>query len=108
VESDANEVGQNPLHTAARQRWVEGVPALAERPDGADVMPIVNPAIYESIECFRLFLFAENSTVTITARTHLSLWTFLHFAAHTGAEGSTRDNIHGEVHLVAAAGQNGG
>jgi hypothetical protein len=92
VESDPNEVGQNPLHTAVGHRWFEGVqdlllrfPALAERPDVAAVMSIVNTAICESIECFRLFLCAGNSTETITALTHLSLWTFLHFAAHTGA-----------------------
>jgi ankyrin repeat protein len=91
VEKDADDTGQNLLHTAARQKWMAGVqylieryPGLALAPDVSGLTPVVNTAIYESLDCFNLFL-TEGIVSSVAMRSELTEWTFLHFAAHTGA-----------------------
>jgi ankyrin repeat protein len=91
IETDATDTGENPLHTATRQQWVDGVKFLLERApklacavDVAGIPPVFNTAIYGSVECFELFLRADVER-SIACRGDLTGWTFLHFAAHSGS-----------------------
>jgi ankyrin repeat protein len=91
LAEDTDELGRNPLHTATKEGWFEGVrfliakcPRLAHADDRMGMRPVVYTAVYNRVEIFELFL--RSSVVrSIQAVSAFTGWSFLHYAAHAGA-----------------------
>jgi ankyrin repeat protein len=93
LEHDANRLGRNPLHTAAKENWAEGVqwllnncPVLASQTDKSGLTPVFYTAIYGGRESFEQFLEHSDPAVvrTITGKSVFTGWTILHFMAQEG------------------------
>jgi ankyrin repeat protein len=93
LANDANELGRNPLHTAAMENWAPGVqfllrtcPSLATVTDLSGLTPVLYTAIYGAVESFRWFAECKHAAVraTITGSSNLTKWTMLHFCTQAG------------------------
>jgi hypothetical protein len=78
------------LRTIARKESEEAVryllasfPALGYQPDSIAVLPVMQTAIYDLIECFRCFLKAD---LVSERACDLTKWTILYYTAHCGAQ----------------------